>query len=232
MFAANRDELHERPTAPAGWWDDHDGILGGRDLVAGGSWLAIDRSGRLAAVTNFREEAKADYPLSRGRLVQDYLTFSGAPRDYLETVRANEHDYGPFNLVIFDGRKLYYASNRSSGYELDPGIYAISNTHFDTRWPKVTHARAQLSACLGGDDANDCLFGLLADETLHGDQPTTPDRTTRLMSTVFIKDALYGTRSSTVVSLSRDGKLFFSERRFGAGGIKLGESSEKFEILP
>ncbi len=230
IFAANRDEAHERPTAPAGWWDDEDGILGGRDLQAGGSWLAVDRRGRLAAVTNFRDDHDTAYPRSRGHLVQDYLTGSISADDYLAALKAHEADYGPYNLVIFDGRRLHYASNRAPGQELDAGVYALSNTLLGSAWPKVRHAQARLSACVDDGDPNAYLFDLLADETVHDDLPDTAEQATRLMSTVFINDDRYGTRSSTVILLSRHGELRFTERRFGANGVPLGESSEQFKL--
>ncbi len=230
IFAANRDEAHERPTAPAGWWDDEDGILGGRDLQAGGSWLAVDRRGRLAAVTNFRDDHDTAYPRSRGHLVQDYLTGSISADDYLAALKAHEPDYGPYNLVIFDGRRLHYASNRAPGQELHAGVYALSNTLLGSAWPKVRHAQARLSACVDDGDPNAYLFDLLADETVHDDLPDTAEQATRLMSTVFINDDRYGTRSSTVILLSRHGELRFTERRFGANGVPLGESSEQFKL--
>ena len=51
IFAANRDEHHARPTAAAHWWTESQRILGGRDLLAGVTWVAVDQLGRLAAVT-------------------------------------------------------------------------------------------------------------------------------------------------------------------------------------
>ncbi len=230
MFAANRDELHERPTAPAGWWADHGSILGGRDLKAGGGWLAVDRRGRLAAVTNFRDGREAVYSRSRGYLVQDYLLGSVGADDYLTTVKARETDYGPYNLLLFDGRRLHYASNRAPGQQLDAGVYALSNTRLGSAWPKVRYAQASVSACLDDDDPSAGLFGLLADETRHSDLPAATERATRLMSTVFIKDDRYGTRSSTVILLSQHGELRFTERRFGANGVPLGESYERFTL--
>ena len=59
VLIANRDEYYRRPTRPAHYWDDAPGVLGGRDLEAGGSWLGVDMAGRLAAVTNYREPPRA-----------------------------------------------------------------------------------------------------------------------------------------------------------------------------
>ena len=55
VVAGNRDEFHDRPAAPLGWWSDAPDVLGGRDLRAGGTWLAFARSGRFGLVTNFRD---------------------------------------------------------------------------------------------------------------------------------------------------------------------------------
>src|SRR4030081_918356 len=80
LVAANRDEFHARPTAPAGWWPDHPQILAGRDLQAGGTWLGITREGRFAAVTNFRDPSdKRSTARSRGTLVTEYLLGSETP---------------------------------------------------------------------------------------------------------------------------------------------------------
>ena len=74
VLAANRDEFYDRPTAPAGFWTDDPRILGGRDLKAGGTWLGIDRQGRIAAVTNYRQgQREAAAPRSRGHLVSEFL---------------------------------------------------------------------------------------------------------------------------------------------------------------
>jgi uncharacterized protein with NRDE domain len=54
IVAANRDEFHARPAAPAAFWEDHPEILAGRDLEARGTWMGISRGGKFAAVTNYR----------------------------------------------------------------------------------------------------------------------------------------------------------------------------------
>ena len=56
-----------RPTQPLTWWLG-DGILGGRDGQAGGTWLAATRNGRVALLTNFRELQTLPDSKSRGRL--------------------------------------------------------------------------------------------------------------------------------------------------------------------
>src|SRR5215831_1701225 len=82
LFAANRDERHARPSEPAHWWRDAPDVFGGRDLVAHGTWLAVDRSGRLAAVTNFRDASAVPAPLSRGALVAEYLLGVREPAEF------------------------------------------------------------------------------------------------------------------------------------------------------
>ena len=45
VLAANRDELIARPSAPPGVLSESPLIVGGRDLVAGGTWLAVAADG-------------------------------------------------------------------------------------------------------------------------------------------------------------------------------------------
>ncbi|MFL2546559.1 MAG: NRDE family protein [Candidatus Rariloculaceae bacterium] len=230
VFAANRDELHLRATADAGWWEDNRDIYGGRDLVAGGSWLAVDRSGRLAAVTNFREDPRTEYSQSRGRLVGDYLSDSVTATDFLAALEPSKNDYGPFNLILFDGRELHYASNRAATQRLAQGVHALSNAELGAPWPKVRHAAATLEVCREHAEPAECLFCMLTDRSLHGDVAPDADRATELRSTIYVTDEHYGTRCSTVVMLSPEGELQFTERRFAANGAPRGESIENFRI--
>src|SRR5580700_5781208 len=74
LVAANRDEFHARPTARAEWWPDCPPILAGRDLSAGGTWLGVTRTGRFAALTNYRDpEQRRPGTPSRGTLVTSIL---------------------------------------------------------------------------------------------------------------------------------------------------------------
>src|SRR5437660_12089187 len=105
LLLANRDEFHARPSAPAAFWVDRPDVFGGRDLVAGGSWLALSRSGRFAAVTNVRSGRPSAAPRSRGALVADFVQATIAADRYATTVAAEREHYGPFNLVVGDRKR-------------------------------------------------------------------------------------------------------------------------------
>ena len=148
IIAANRDEFHARPAQKAGWWPDDKSILGGRDLQAGGTWLAVQREGRFAAVTNYRD---ADTPprgkRSRGFLVTEYLQNKKTPLEYIESI--DDEEYAGYNLLVADGDTLAYRSNRSSERgELAPGIYGLGNATLDTPWQKVVRGKAKLKSLI------------------------------------------------------------------------------------
>ena len=114
VLAANRDEFHARPTREAHWWPDAHGILAGRDLEAGGTWLGVHKSGRFGSVTNYRD---ADTPAgrfrSRGQLVTDFLAGSLGPIEYLRSVDVDA--FAGFNLLVGDTQGVGYLSNRGGG---------------------------------------------------------------------------------------------------------------------
>jgi len=231
VVAANRDESHRRPTAAADWWTEPSGILGGRDLEAGGSWLAVDRRGRLAAVTNRPSPKGRTFPGSRGHLVSDYLAAPDAAEAFCGGRARAPAEYGPYNLLMFDGEGLFHAANRTGAERLAAGIHVLSNAPLGTLWPKTGFAASRLAAILddepGRDDLTRRLFELLETRAPRnaGSGGREPHWRAR---TVFVVDPRYGTRSSTVVLLSRDGDLTFVERRFGADGRRCGESAFRF----
>lgn len=234
VLAGNRDEFHDRPAAPADWWDDD--IVGGRDLRAGGTWLAARRDGRFAVVTNYREPlAEGRGPRSRGELVVDYLRGDLSPDAYAEDVAARAHGYGGFNLLLGTPDSLLYLSNRGRGPEsLAPGVYGLSNHLLDTPWPKLERSRARFERLLVEDAPPDALLDMLADRAPAPDDQL-PDtgigpEWERLLSSPFIVSPHYGTRCSTVLELAAGGSFSFAERRFDAAGTPTGESSFRFDV--
>lgn len=237
---ANRDELHARPTAPAGFDPEAPHVYGGRDLVAGGGWLQASTRGRLAAVTNVRAGLSAEpAPRSRGSLVRDFVRGEGGA---LESVRALDREssqFGPFNLLLWDGDDLAFASNHPHAQHaaVTPGIHAMSNGAFDAPWPKSTLATKALEAWIESVPGNagleappdiEPLFTALADRGIAPDQDL-PDtgvgiELERTLSPPFVLDERYGTRCGTVVLVGAE-DILFAERRFDSTGTSTGESS-------
>jgi uncharacterized protein with NRDE domain len=162
IVAGNRDEFHVRPTREAHWWPDYPDIVGGRDLQAGGTWLAMSRSGRFAAVTNYRDaQHETGHFRSRGRLITDFLTGVMPSLDYLESIDGSQ--YAGFNLLVADGADAAYLSNRGAPMRrLAPGVYGLSNATLDEAWTKVTRSRSRLETLIADDAVDEAsLFILL-----------------------------------------------------------------------
>lgn len=228
LLIGNRDEFHERPSAPLGPWPQRPGVIGGRDLRAGGGWLALGPNGRLAAVTNVREPHGPGPARSRGELVADFLADGGSAEAFAHRMMATAADYGPFNLLAWDGRVMVHASNRPQPHwrPVPPGVHGLSNAGLNAPWPKVERLRAALSGSDLHDDA--ALLAALADETAP-DPAQLPDtgvglEMERFLGTAFIRAPHYGTRASSLVRIGIDGQWRFTERRFGPGGALQGES--------
>jgi len=226
VLAANRDEAYIRPTAAAAFWDDQPQVYGGRDLEQGGTWLGITRSGRIAAVTNFRDGfAAKNAARSRGELVSNFLRGSEPPTDYMEHVARDARLYNGFNLIAGGLDELHYFSNRGGrATAIAPGIHGLSNHLLDTPWPKVERGKRILAGLLGHDMQAliDGLFALLADRTIASDG-MLPDTGVGLprereLSPAFIISPTYGTCSSSVVLIDNRGQVIFIERSFGARG--------------
>jgi uncharacterized protein with NRDE domain len=190
VIAANRDELYDRPTRPLHIWDDDPNIAGGRDLRAGGSWLAVTRDGRFAAVTNIRGLDEPPNPRSRGALVGDFVRSTIAPLDYAAGIRPEE--YAGFHLIVGDRHNVAHVASDSPARLLVDGIFAVSNAPAAVDWPKIVLAREAMAAALNGDVVDDLMRFL-----------TTP-RGGPIEEEVFVSlpERGYGTRSSTVVVMT------------------------------
>lgn len=236
ILAANRDEYYARPSLPPAFWGEAEHVLGGRDLVGGGTWLGITRSGRIAAVTNYRNPAVflKDAP-SRGKLVSDFLTGKEDPAGYLERVRQEAERYNGFNLLVGDLDGLYWFSNRDERIQrLEAGTYGISNRLLDTPWPKVVRGKEMFSAALTAEGpSSDKLFDLLQDRVRPADEllPNTGVEPAweRVLSPVFIESPDYGTRSSTLIFIGKDRRVTFLDRTFMPGPERKVEE-RKFEF--
>lgn len=235
VIAANRDEFFDRPTTPAAFWTDQPNVLAGRDLHAGGTWMGITRNLRFAALTNVRESRDTYNPdaPSRGKLVSDFLSARRRPDTYTKTVSRQGSQYNGFNLLVADRELLYYYCNRGNKMkELPAGIYGLSNNELDTPWPKLETAREKFTASLNRLPDFEPIFTLLGDDTPAPDAEL-PDTGValeweRTLSSIFVRSANYGTRSSTIVAVRGDNSVRFIERRYGPSGAPAGGTDVAF----
>ena len=232
IVAANRDEFHERPTAPLAKWSAPDDILAGRDLRANGTWLGLDQRRHFGVITNFRElqRPRPDAP-SRGALIPRFLREKSGTQTFLAQLESQAAGYSAFNLLLTDRDSLWYASNRTPGFArtLSPGVYGLSNQFLDTPWPKLRRVRQRFETWLSDPETGSPagLFALLDDRNR-----ATPDEELpqtglepeweRVLSAPFVLNPDYGTRCSTVLLLEPSGAGYLAERRFSPEGLQTG----------
>lgn len=231
VMAANRDEFHHRAADAAGWWHDHDTVLGGRDRTALGTWMGIDRRGRIAALTNVRDPARtAMGGPSRGDLPLNYLRCGGDPAHFArQLLQSDSVDaYAGFNLLLISleaglTRASWLSNRHSTDQTLAPGIYGLSNHLLDTPWPKVVRLKQAMQEALRCADPASLerrLFRELADDSPAPDHllPDTgvPLQRARLLSAPFVRSDDYGTRASTLLLVQTSGQVDFIERSWPA----------------
>lgn len=231
VLAANRDEKYARPTRPPEVLGD--GIAGGVDVISGGTWLAVRRDGRFAAVTNQRVLAPAPLGLrSRGLAVKELAT-TGDPDRYVAAL--DPAHYASMNLAWGDARGAQVAYLRREGVlEIDgrgappsasaaewrrgliealpPGIHVLCNDRLGAagfpRGERLHDAIAR--APLRWPDVVPALQAALADHTTSEPEPSPLDPAlARALTATCIHSPHYGTRSSTIFAATADGALAY-----------------------
>jgi uncharacterized protein with NRDE domain len=241
IIAANRDEFYNRPTRVLGQWTDGSKIIAGQDLEGGGTWMGMTEDGRLAALTNYREPGirMAEAP-SRGHLVSDFLKGSVSLNLYLSKLELIGNNYNGFNIILSEGGRWVYYSNRGGTLqELTPGIHGLSNRALNTPWPKVTRSCRAVEECLSAlrPPAVEDLMQVLQDRTIPPDEDLPRTGLTleweRRLGSIFIRSDIYGTRSSTVLLVAKDGSARICERTFDRHGpIGEVELKRQFPVEP
>ncbi|AZG44104.1 NRDE family protein [Gordonia insulae] len=240
VVAANRDEFHRRKTRALSRWSDVP-IVGGRDGLAGGTWMGVnaDDPSRVAMVTNVRDGRRpvADGRRSRGALPVEFLVGTDTPDRFAHRLDADDGDYAPVNLLVADDHQLWWATNwpEHGVRQVSDGVHAVSNGALDSNWPKVIESVAGMERLIAADPAGGSVepyLDLLADRRRAPDDrlPDTgvPLDRERDLSPIFIDMRGYGTRASTVLRVGRDGHGDITERRFTYRGRPLGTTTIGF----
>ncbi|WP_439567319.1 NRDE family protein [Sphingopyxis sp.] len=215
ILIGNRDEFHARPAAPLSEWDDGSGIVAGRDIQAGGTWLGVHRpSGRVVVVTNVRGAMPDPAKDSRGALVVDMLRGTGR---FAAPVAADLDRCNAFNLFAVGGGQARLLTNRPQPRiaALGPGVHALANEPVDTPCPRAERLRSALAAVV---DARADPQGLLDTLTATSDPA------------LFLRGDVYGTRASTLLAVATDGTAKMIERRYEAGGRPVGTTALQYSI--
>ncbi|HUZ19170.1 MAG TPA: NRDE family protein [Acidimicrobiales bacterium] len=212
VVAANRDERYSRPSesiavlraaAPR--------ILGGRDGLAGGTWLAVNEHGVVAGLTNRPSPAGRDpSKRSRGELPLALAVHADA-RTAVEDVaaRLRPGEYNPCWLLVGDRSSLFSmdmtATRAARVTELPAGIHVLENRALGSPSAKVTHARrlaAGAAEAVGAELASS-LRDLLADHSVPAAGAPGPEGTSEL-GACCVHTAAYGTRSAELVTVPDD----------------------------
>lgn len=203
VIAANRDEMRDRPSRPPGrHWPDRPEVVGGLDLLAGGSWLAVSDRGMVAAVLNRRGSlGPAAGKRSRGELVLEALDHADPDAAAHALLDLDPAAYRPFNLVIADRERAFWLRHAGGGritrHPLAEGVRMLTSTELDDpACPRIRRYRPLFARALPADgDWSDwqLLLGSTASET--GDP-----RHAMCIRT----DTGYGTVSASILALPAD----------------------------
>ena len=233
VVAFNRDEVYDRKTRAAHWWPDAPNLLGGRDLERHGTWAGVTREGRIAMLTFVRTAQSGNgvrSRRSRGAIVADYLRGVETPETFIGELQCAGAEYLPFNIIIGDlhGGIVHYTNVDQRVTLLVPGVHGLSNATLNTPWPKVQRGCAVVAEWLAhGPEGVEALFALMA-ERAHFPDPDLPQSGVplareRTLSSLFVEEGDYGTRTTTVMRVDRTGGVELIERTHPTPGDLPGE---------
>lgn len=130
LLAGIRDELTDRAwLSPGPHWPEHPGLLGGKDLLAGGTWLAVAAAERrVACVLNGRGRMAAP----GSRRTRGVLPLEAAAGSRLASAELAGFD--PFHLLTMSPDLVILESwdgERRTEQKLAPGLHMIVNSGLD-----------------------------------------------------------------------------------------------------
>lgn len=225
VLLSNRDEYHHRDASAAHYWPGSPNIFGGIDNKAKGSWLAVDTSGRFAAVTNIRKgRIESPKKYSRGLLVNDFLQQQIPAQEFIDNLRSQNDNYSPFNILLMDASGLWhYSSDTKVSTPVEVGLHGLSNATLNTPWPKVTKGIDLLKECFNNLPLSKArLLSCIASQQ-QADEKDLPNTGIdidfeRFLSSQFIISKEYGTRCTTLITIDHNDTLEFEEISFNAQG--------------
>jgi|SRR5579885_253917 uncharacterized protein with NRDE domain len=213
VVAANRDEFLARPAAAPTTLCQYPLVVGGKDLRAGGTWLAINEHGLIAGLLNRRSELPADPDRrSRGLLCLDALKFPTVSEALRFVVAQAPERYNPFNLLLASRAEAAVAHNRQGRIDatmLAPGTHLLTNLDVnDFECPRISRSFNRFAALASersvADDPPLMRQRLAA---LLSDHSTQLDPRTGRPNSLCLHLGDYGTRESSLVFVDAQGRV-------------------------
>jgi len=205
IVAANRDEFLARPSSvPTLLWTAP-WVYGGKDLLAGGTWLGINEQGVVAGILNRQASDPPDpQGRSRGLLCLDALQCTSAQAAMQLVTTQSASQYNPLNLLVADHTTAYVISTRNGTFTvhcLTPGLHLLTNRDpNDPDCPRIAHSSQrflQVSQNLSAISAPLArIFAQLQSVLSDHEAPRDPHRG------LCIHLEEYGTHSSTLLAYS------------------------------
>ncbi|KAF5740960.1 hypothetical protein HS088_TW11G01042 [Tripterygium wilfordii] len=219
-----------KATKEVAWWEGCE-ILGGRDEVGGGTWLACSRKGRVAFLTNVLELHTLPEAKSRGDLPVLFLESTKSPKEFAEELVEEAHHYNGFNLIVADisSKKMVYVSNRPKGQavtiqEVSLGIHVLSNAKLDSPWPKAQRLGQKFKELLCQYSEGEIPLKIMAEKLMRDRVKAEVSRLPGIcsidwefnLSSIFVEVdtplGCYGTRSTAALTVTTNGEVSFHER--------------------
>ena len=209
VVAANRDEYLARPAVAPTVLSENPMIVGGKDLKAGGTWLAINEFGLIAGLLNRRSDLPADPDRrSRGLLCLDALKYKTVEEALRFVVAQDPERYNPFNLMLASREAAAVAHNRQGRIEatrLRAGTHLLTNLDVnDFECPRISRSFNRFAALASEPDVakeppsmRQRLARLLSDHS------TQLDPRTGRPNSLCLHLGDYGTRSSSMIFMGR-----------------------------
>ena len=237
VLTSNRDEFYERPTESMHWWNSSPNVLAGKDKNFDGTWMALSEKGKFAAVTNVREftslstqKTSLECLSSRGDLVKDFVLSNYSSLEYLEEIDCL--NYQGFNLILFDGIDALICSNRGLEKKLSNGeIYAIGNKPIEKKSEKIQSAEKDFEKILSSEISGKSLFEMMqapVNKPLEFSEAFTKENHGKEFPYRFIATDIYGTRSTTYITIDKNDDAKIEETSFNEARELL--ESKKFNL--
>lgn len=211
VLAANRDEFLARPAvAMTVLRERNPRILGGKDLQAGGTWLAVNEHGVVAGLTNLPGPTRDPSKRSRGELpiaLAGYPTAAEAAEAFLAGFDPSH--YNPAWILVGDAESLHYIDFTGGGElrlrTLPAGVHVLENRALDEPSEKAKFVRWLYAHKFAGKETVEALRGVLTSHQIPPDLARAPGPRPLSVEAACVHAGPYGTRSAAIVLVGESG---------------------------